>query len=191
MKSDQTLTAFELLLEEIEERADELNKEGGWAFETGRHDDVQTLLARARQFAAIQSKVRVLRSEWLALNPAEPEDKASPTVSKRDLGRLNRGLRTRDELYRLPLLKALSELGGSGTTQAVTDLVGEKMKHVLNEYDFEPLPSDEKILRWRNTVAWMRNTLVEEGLMRSDSKRGVWEISAEGRKEVDLQTVGE
>lgn len=181
--NEEAITAFELLLEEIEEVADGLNREGADAFERGRHAEVQQLLNRATQCAAIQGKVRALRAEWLALNPPDPtpEPRDEP-VRRTDLGRLNRGLRTRDELYRLPLLQALIELGGSGSTQKVTDLVGQKMKGILNEYDHEPLPSDATILRWRNTVAWMRNTLVEEGLMRSDSKRGTWEISDAGRK---------
>lgn len=178
-------TAFELLLEEIEEIADSLNREGADAFENGRHEQVESLLLRARRCATFQSKVRALRAEWLQMHP-EPIPKPNPIepVTKRDLGRLNRGLRTRDELYRAPLLEALIELGGKGSTQQVTDLVGQKMSGILNEYDHEPLPSDPTLLRWRNTVAWMRNTLVEEGLMRNDSKRGTWEISDVGRRAI-------
>lgn len=179
-------TAFELLLEEIEEVADELNRRGADAFERGQHNEVEALLTDARAYAAFQSKVRDLRSEWRAMHPepgVEPEpEPAKPPISKKDLGRLNRGLRTPDELYRLPLLEALIELGGSGQVQAVTDLVGKKMAGILNDYDREPLPSDGTTLRWRNTVAWMRNTLVEEGLLRNGSKRGTWEISDAGRE---------
>jgi hypothetical protein len=171
------------LLEEIEEVADTLNREGADAFERGRHTDVQTLLNRATRCAAIQGKVRALRAEWQHLNPAAatPEPEKEP-VKKADLGRLNKGKRTPDDGFRLPLLLSLIELGGSGFLQEVTDLVGEKMRGKLNEYDLQPLPSDPNLRRWRNTVAWLRFTMVEEGLLRNDSPRGTWEISDAGRK---------
>lgn len=53
-------TAFELLLEEIEEVADELNRRGANAFERGQHNEVEALLGDARAYAAFQSRVRDL-----------------------------------------------------------------------------------------------------------------------------------
>ena len=64
----------------------------------------------------------------------------------------------------------------------VLDRVEAKMKDVLNTYDREPLPSNPRSVRWRNTAQWCRNTLVREGLMKSDSPYGVWEISEAGRR---------
>ena len=48
------------------------------------------------------------------------------------------------------------------------------------DVDFEPL-SSSGMLRWRNTAQWARNSMVNEGLMKDDSKRGIWKISAQGR----------
>ncbi|MFN3396352.1 MAG: winged helix-turn-helix domain-containing protein, partial [Thermodesulfovibrionales bacterium] len=39
-----------------------------------------------------------------------------------------------------------------------------------------------ELQRWENTAQWCRNTLVQEGLLSSDSPRGIWEITAEGEK---------
>jgi restriction system protein len=36
--------------------------------------------------------------------------------------------------------------------------------------------------RWRNTAQWARNSLREEGLIRDDSPRGIWEITDKGRQ---------
>jgi hypothetical protein len=63
----------------------------------------------------------------------------------------------------------------------VLDMVHEKMSSVLNQNDYQPLPSLPHCLRWRNTAQWCRNTLVQEGLMKADSPHGVWEIAELGK----------
>ena len=70
----------------------------------------------------------------------------------------------------------------------VLELVEKKMKGILNEYDYRPLPSDPKSIRWRNTVQWCRNSLVREGLLKNDSPYGIWEISEKGKHEISKQT---
>jgi len=55
------------------------------------------------------------------------------------------------------------------------------MKGVLIRVDYEPLASDPEMLRWRNTAQWARNSMVKEGLLKSNSPRGIWEISEAGR----------
>ena len=42
--------------------------------------------------------------------------------------------------------------------------------------------------RWRNTAQWARNAMVKEGLLASDSPRGVWEITAEGKQWLEAQS---
>jgi restriction system protein len=36
--------------------------------------------------------------------------------------------------------------------------------------------------RWRNAAQWARNSMVNEGLLKKDSPRGVWEISDKGKQ---------
>ncbi len=64
----------------------------------------------------------------------------------------------------------------------VLHVVEKKMKSVLNSYDLQPLPSNPRTLRWQNTAQWCRHTLVREGLLKSDSPWGIWEISEQGRQ---------
>lgn len=75
-------------------------------------------------------------------------------------------------------------LGSSAPIDKVLELVYEKMKDRLNEYDLQPLPSSPKQSRWRNTAQWCRKTMVSEGLLKPDSPRGVWEITDAGREQV-------
>ena len=35
---------------------------------------------------------------------------------------------------------------------------------------------------WRNTAQWVRNDLREEGLIRDDPPRSIWEITEKGRQ---------
>ena len=44
------------------------------------------------------------------------------------------------------------------------------------------LPSDGVTPRWRNTAQWARNSLREDGLIRDDTPRRIWEINDKGRQ---------
>lgn len=89
---------------------------------------------------------------------------------------------TPQDLYTIPLLESLVELGGSARSGDVLDRVYLKMKDILIPADFEMLKSGKQV-RWRNRTAWERNNLVNvKGYMRKDSPTGIWEISDEGRE---------
>jgi hypothetical protein len=89
---------------------------------------------------------------------------------------------THEDEYRLPILQALVELGGSSNLHPVIDRVGEIMAPILNKYDYMALKSDPDTPKWRNRAGWVRWHLVEDGLMSADSSIGTWEITARGRK---------
>jgi len=89
------------------------------------------------------------------------------------------------EFYRLPILKSLDELGGSAVSSDVIKLVFEKVKGFLNQKDHERLKTGA--IRWKNNVRWCRNSLKEEGLLKSNSPHGIWEISYEGRKYLERE----
>ena len=63
--------------------------------------------------------------------------------------------------------------------------VGTLMKDRLNEIDRQATASGE--IRWRNAVQWERNEMVVEGLLKKDSPRGVWELTAKGIKAAEAQ----
>jgi hypothetical protein len=92
----------------------------------------------------------------------------------------------------MPILESVIELGGKAEMKDVLNLVHEKMKNILNSYDYEPLPSNPKQKRWENIAQWARNTMVNEGLLAKDSPRGIWEITDKGRKfyEENKQSMG-
>jgi len=180
IQENEVNTAFEILLEEIELVANQLNEEGAQAFKQGEYDKARRAIEEATRLADFREKVKALQKEWaslLAKGPQRPK-KAGRTVKSR----LPRGLRTPEDAFRRPILEALVELGGKAPLGEVLGLVEKKMSAQLTKYDREPLPSDPKSVRWRNTAQWCRNTLVREGLMKGDSPHGIWEISDLGRR---------
>jgi len=86
-----------------------------------------------------------------------------------------------DAAYVQPILQALAGLGGKGKMADVLDKVLALMKPVLKDVDFQPLASDPETPRWRNAAQWARNTMVQDGLIKSDSPRGTWEMTDAGR----------
>jgi hypothetical protein len=179
-------SAFEQLLEEVEDEFTAVNSAGADAFKGGDHDRARALLDRADQLKAFREKVVALRKEWEALLPPKAviDGATGPTVPAHGK-KLKTGLRTPEREYMLPILQALDEHGGSASTGIVLDRVHELMQGKLKDVDNQPLSSDPDMPRWRNAAQWARDTLVKDGLMHKDSPRGTWEITDEGRKRLE------
>lgn len=177
--------AFEMLLEEIENEIESVNEIGANAFSVRDYNRVDEARQQAVKLTDFREQLAGLRQQWNQLNgafyPAESTEDVD-AAERRNLGRLRRGMRTPEDAYRLPILRALVEIGGSGRIGDVLSRVEREMKAQLRDIDYEPLGSNPNMLRWRNTAQWTRNALVKEGYMKDDSAHGVWEISESGRR---------
>jgi len=175
--------AFEMLLEEIEAEIDFINKVGARSLEGRDYEGAREALGRASRATTLRDKLVSLRKEWEALTVSHrgDEEEEMTRAERSNVGHLQRGLRTPEKAYYQPILEALNELGGSARMNDVVVRVEQLMKGVLIRVDYEPLASDPEMLRWRNTAQWARNSMVKEGLLKSDSPRGIWEISEAGR----------
>jgi restriction system protein len=176
--------AFEMLLEEIEVEIDFINQAGSKAFQRSDYDSVEQHRKRASQATELRDKLIDLRKEWEVLMAAHTDKEEEETVlsERHNMGRLQRGLRTPEPAFRQAILKALIEKGGSARINDVLTRVEQLMKSVLKPVDYAPLASDPEAPRWRNTGQWARNTMVKEGLLKSNSSHGIWEITEAGRK---------
>jgi restriction system protein len=183
--NDDISAALHLLGESLQAEVQRINSEGSQAMQVGDYDTAQAVIDFAKRLTAFRAKVSDLGAEWLKLE--DLRDKASvevqQIVSKRFFGKSKKGQISPHLDYCRPLLEVLIEIGGSGKTKHVLDLLGEKMKSILKPKDHEPHESDSGQIRWRNTAQWARNTMVnEDGRMKKNSPRGVWEISDKGKK---------
>lgn len=177
--SDHITTAFEQILEELEETRNLLAEKITTHATQQRFDEVVALGQQGTQLEGFRMRVGQLRDEWrqqFASLQTAPTP-ATPAAPKRR----NHGLRTPQHVYYQPILQVLVDAGGRARSAFVVSSVYPKVKHLLNSYDHEPLPSNPKDTRWANAVAWARNDLREQGLIAPGSPQGVWEISAAGR----------
>jgi predicted CopG family antitoxin len=90
---------------------------------------------------------------------------------------------TPQDAYEQFLLVTLNEeFAGHGEKRAVTRAVIEKMvRHgFIGPADLELVATGET--KAENTITWGRNALKNRGLIRRGSKRGVWELSDDGRE---------
>ena len=180
---NEVATAFDILLEEIENAIEGLNQDGAAAFQKDDYERIRELMEKGSQMRTFRERVNELQKEWGNIfATVTPPRKRRRKRSRKATERLERGLRTREDVFRVPVLEALVQLGGSAPMAEVLDKVGDLMKRQLNEYDRSPLPSTPGSPRWRNTAQWVRNELVKEGLLASDSPRGTWEITEEGER---------
>lgn len=84
--------------------------------------------------------------------------------------------------FRLPLIKALLELGGAAPVPEIRKVMEKKMAPLLSEADYELVSTNEP--RWWNAICWERADLVREGLFVKDAERGVWKLSEKGKAQV-------
>ncbi len=74
------------------------------------------------------------------------------------------------------ILQALTEFGGSARSSDVLERMREILKDRLTPRDIETR-SDGRAIIWENNVRWERQAMVNEGILRNDSKFGYWELA--------------
>lgn len=178
--------AFDILLEIIEDTVVAVNQEGAAAIESGKNDLALEYVERGKAIMEFHGEVTALRDEWISnMNSVETlvgNPGESDRLVRKDSGRFPRGMRTPEASFRQPILEAIMELGGSASIDDVLGLVEQKMSKELNDVDYQSLPSDPSRVRWQNTAQWARYSMVQEGLLKSDSQRGIWELTEAGRR---------
>jgi hypothetical protein len=90
---------------------------------------------------------------------------------------------TQQAVYEQFLLATLDqEFAGRGDKRRITQAILERMvRHgFVSPADLELVATGET--RAENTITWGRNALKNRGLISRGSRRGIWELTAEGRE---------
>lgn len=169
-----TTEAFEALFEVVNDELEKAQKEGAAHFTRGDTQQVRRIAERVEKLQALIKSVRDLQSQWHTLIPEMfPEEQ--------DQKKLAPGKKTSLKEYRVPILRALVELGGSAPVDQALKKVEGLMSGVLKEIDYQMLPSRKEV-RWRNTAKWERWSMVQDGLLNKEAPYGTWEITDKGRE---------
>jgi hypothetical protein len=95
--------------------------------------------------------------------------------------RASRGQGTPSEKFRIPILESLIEMANKGRASEVLKRVKDKTKKDLRDIDMQTLASGVSA-RWEKNANFERYFMVQDGLLRSDSPWGIWEITEAGAK---------
>jgi hypothetical protein len=115
-----------------------------------------------------------------------PDSRSKPSRrsnGKRSSTRAPSGSLMPEHEYEMPILNVLNRHGGRAASREVVAEVGEIVKSNLRAKDFEKVSSGG--VRWENRIHFCRLRLIERGLLKKGSPRGVWEISEEGSNRID------
>lgn len=85
-----------------------------------------------------------------------------------------------------PILRVITDKGGRAPAREVIEGVGEIVGERLTSLDKERMANGA--IRWHNRVQFTRLRMVDQGLLKRGSPRGVWEISDEGTRHITSES---
>lgn len=88
--------------------------------------------------------------------------------------------RTPQRDFRAPILAVLLEHDGRHEVDPLLVEVERRMQPVLRSGDYDAVNGGE--IRWRYAARWERKAMVDEGLLKSPSEPGIWELTTRGRE---------
>ena len=100
---------------------------------------------------------------------------------RRSFGRTPQGVKTAVEAFYKPILEALIAGGGELAKTQVLNSVESAMHGALNKEDLGRNRSNN-IPRWHSTADHARQKMVTSGYLEAGTRKGIWKITAEGRK---------
>ena len=81
-------------------------------------------------------------------------------------------------IFRDCIIKALRKLGGSAHVKDVLTVVADMLAGKFYPRDLEQRESTKAIV-WQNNAQWERLRMVQDGILKANSPKGVWELSKE------------
>lgn len=169
--------AMEAQLREIARAIDKLDKQGVPV--PGALRAEKTRLAAALSMATETSQVLNLLAEELEelLTGLKRRISCISDVAavKKPRAKRSKSPKTDRSILRKLIVEALKELGGYAHKNDLYKLIEKKYEGRFLPGDFNYLP-DGKRIAWKNYSDWEGTLMRKEGLLKSDSPRGIWEL---------------
>lgn len=142
-------------------------------------DDQVLAILQHEAEALIDSPNRVLR-RLLGLAPGESEPRSVASVSppQRRGDRAPWGALLPRGSFELPILRALAAHSGTAPRHLVLRAVEDELGELLTEVDRGQVRSG--MVRWETRTSEIRQAFLDRGWMKTDSPRGLWELTEDG-----------
>jgi len=173
--------AFDLLLKQVNAAIEESLTRYTVALQRGDLDAKQVESEKQENLIDSRRQLEILKDMWSDLvgeRNVLRDQKSGGRPARAGSQALN-GRITPREAYVVPILVALDEKGGKGDSAQVVRRVGELLADRLTDHDRGLLKTGG--IRWQNYARWARQSMKEQGLLRSDSPVGIWEMTDKGR----------
>ena len=143
-----------------------LNQNAAQQMAKGNYEAAEALVSRGREIQRFREQVELIRKQWRELR-------------RGGNGPVERKPRTAQWEYFQPILKALTETGGSAGRVALEPLVARLMAAMLQPGDHEPLGRGTE--RWQVMIARARKQMATEGWIEAGPSP-TWRITEAGRR---------
>lgn len=99
-----------------------------------------------------------------------------PNESKKLRAKHSRSPKTEKKILREHIIRALKKLGGRARMADVLNEMERQLSGKLLPRDLE-VHKDGKSIVWQNSAQWERFRMIKEGMLRSNSRHGYWELN--------------
>ena len=179
--SGNVTPALEMAGDELAVLVQSLRDQGAEAFRSGDEAGFAKISERLQAVEDFQKRFAQLQQEWTALNSR----RRAPRTGRRRTARprASRGELLPARAYAFPILQTLKDAGGSASVREVLAGVHSAVGHRLTQRDREALANGQ--VRWENRTQWARMDLVRAGYLAPSRRKGVWEITPAGLRELE------
>ncbi len=168
--AQNVLAAFDALIAEIEGVLWSIDKAGANALGERNYARAGAAIEFARCSILLREKISALKNEWQDIEGALSRGAGQAQQTPQAIAAQRRTGVQAVAFFR-PILQALSDLGGSAKRRDVLGVLEQSMRD----------SSEVGQVRGLNSAQWAHDVMVKEGLLRSKSPFGIWEITEKGR----------
>lgn len=174
---DVEAAAMDAQLREISKAMENLEKQGISVPDVLRAEKTRLASALGVQAESLQILNQLADDFGEIQNQLKAQVGRDPLSSqaKKLRGRRSALQRTPQTILRELIIETIKGMGGSGIKNEIVKIVGEKLEGKLLPGDLEWRETTNNYV-WQNNITWERLRMIKDGVMKSDTPIGVWEL---------------
>lgn len=180
--SNGETAAMETQLKEIARAIDKLDKQGVQVPEGLRAEKTRLAATLGMSADATQTLNNLVGElEELLKSLKDRLGRTPGTAStKKHLAKQSKSPKTDKTILRQLIIEALRHLGGSAHKNDILKYMEEKLHGNLLPGDMEWRETTDNFA-WQNNACWERNAMKNDGILKANSPRGIWELREDYR----------